>query len=174
MPFAPVIVELNRLRAAGLIDDYAIGGSIGAQQYITPMATEDIDVFVVLTGPHANSLAPLRDVYADLTSRGVEEKGAHLVIGGWPVQFLPGTKPLYQDAIVHARPRVFEGETGQVMSPEHLAAIALDTGRGKDKLRLIEFMNNGVLDMRAFEDLIQKFGLTDKWNSFQSNFLTTR
>ena len=136
------------------------------------MSTEDVDVFVFLTGPGANSLSPLSGVYADLIARGAKESGAYLEIGGWPVQVLLPMNPLYEDAILSARTAPFGTEIGRVMGPEHLAAIALQTGRPKDKLRLLEFINTGVLDSTTFEALLARFGLTDKWNSFQSTFLT--
>jgi hypothetical protein len=60
------------------------------------------------------------------------------------------------------------------MTPEHLAAIALETGRSKDKLRLLQFIESGKLNMRALEDLATRFGLAGKWSSFQSTFLTTK
>lgn len=169
-----VISELNRLRSAGIIGNYAIGGAVGAQRYIEPGTTDDVDVFVIVTGPAANSLAPLQSVYADLISHGAKEDGPYLVIGGEPVQVLTDAGPLYTDAIHNARSHPFGSEIGRIMAPEHLAAIALQTGRSKDKLRLLQFIEHGVLNMQALEELVNRFELAGKWSSFQSAFLTTK
>ena len=54
VPFQEVISELNRVREAGLIEEYAIGGAVGALAYLEAAATEDVDVFVVF-GSHTHS-----------------------------------------------------------------------------------------------------------------------
>ena len=43
-----VFAALNRLVANGVIEQYAIGGAMGAQFYIEAASTEDIDAFVFL------------------------------------------------------------------------------------------------------------------------------
>ena len=172
MALADVIVELNRLQADGRIASYAIGGAVAAQAYITPMSTEDVDVFVVIAGAEAMSLAPLRHIYADLISRGAKPNGGHLEIGGWPVLLLSPAGPLYDVAIAGARSVPIDGHSARIMGPEHLAAIALQTGRGKDLVRLDEFIKTGALDMTHFGTLVEQFGLTEKWDKFQSQFLT--
>lgn len=174
MALETVISELNRLRSAGIIGDYAFGGAVGAQLYIEPGTTHDVDVFVIVTEPDASSLAPLQSIYSDLILHGAKQDHEYLVIGGEPLQVLTDANPLYTDAIKNARSDAIGNEIGRFMTPEHLAAIALETGRNKDKLRLLQFIENGVLNMPAFEDLVNRFGLGDKWNSFQSAFLTTK
>ena len=39
--------EINELRAAGLIGQYAIGGAMGATFYLEPISTYDLDIFVI-------------------------------------------------------------------------------------------------------------------------------
>jgi hypothetical protein len=46
-------------------------------------------------------------------------------------------------------------EAVRVFTAEHLAAIALQTGRSKDKLRLLQFVESGVLDAAKFQDMGQ-------------------
>lgn len=171
MAIADVIVELNRLQADGRIVSYALGGAVAAQAYITPMSTEDVDVFVVIAGDVATSKAPLRLIYADLISRGAKPNREHLEIGGWPVQLLPPAGPLYDAAIAGARTVPLDGQSARIMGPEHLAAIALQTGRGKDLVRLDEFIKTKAIDMTLFGTLVEEFGLTEKWDKFQSQFL---
>lgn len=63
-------------------------------------------------------------------------EGEYIVIGGWPVQFLPPTTPLAEEALRNAVETDVQGISVRVCSAEHLAAIALQTGRAKDKVRL--------------------------------------
>jgi hypothetical protein len=50
---------------------------------------------------------------------------------------------------------------------EHLAAIALETGRVKDTTRLLQFLQAGALTMSRFESIVDRNGLSDRWTSFQ-------
>lgn len=171
MAIEEVVIALNRLESDGLIASYAIGGAVAAQAYIAPMSTEDVDVFVVFSGDSANSLSPLQPIYANLIPRGAKISGPYLEIGGWPVQFLPAGAPLYTAAISDARSLPFGDVSARVMGPEYLAAIALQTGRGKDHLRLLEFINTGVLDESVFRNLVAHYGLSQKWSIFQAKFM---
>lgn len=71
--------------------------------------------------------------------------------------------------------KAVSGEVGgspvRVFSAEHLAAIALQTGRAKDKARLLQFVESGVLDASKFEQLVIRHGLADDWEKFGRQFL---
>ena len=173
MPIQQVIFELNRIQAAGLISAYAIGGAVAAQAYIETASTVDVDVFVAFGKNATSSLAPLADIWADLVSHGAKADDGYLVIGDWPVQFLPPGTPLYDDAISNARTKDFGGEMGRITGPEHFAAIALATGRDKDYPRVAEFISTGNVDLPTLMALIERFGLTDRWKVFQTRFPAT-
>ena len=57
------------------------------------------------------------------------------------------------------------------MKAEHLAAIALQLGRTKDFLRLTQFVEQGVLDSQAFDDILERFQLLERWRSFCDRYL---
>lgn len=59
-----------------------------------------------------------------------------------------------------------DGQPVAVLSQEHLAAIALETGRMKDKIRLTQFLASETFDRSRFDVLRERFGLTDKWARF--------
>jgi len=59
-----------------------------------------------------------------------------------------------------------------VFTPEHLAAIALETGRGKDRARLLQFLESGCLDMPSFMGLVGRFGLNAAWARFERQYLS--
>jgi len=124
-----------------------------------------VDVFVVFD-QSASLLVSLAPIYDDFTTRGAVVQNEHLVIAEWPVPFLPATTPLVDDALVHAVRMSVDGQAVAVVSQEHLAAIALETGRLKDKIRLSQFRASGTLERLRFDALTERFGLTATWARF--------
>jgi hypothetical protein len=93
---------INRMQEEGHIGKYAIGGAVGATFYLEPSATLDIDIFVSLKNPQGSPLLTLTPTYNYLTSRGYKTDKEYLVIGGWPVQFLPAGDALEEEALQQA------------------------------------------------------------------------
>ena len=93
---------INRMQAEGVIGKYAIGGAVGATFYLEPAATLDIDIFMSLKNPQGSPLLTLTPIYAYLTSRGYKTEKEYLVIEGWPVQFLPPSDALDEEALQQA------------------------------------------------------------------------
>ncbi len=58
--------------------------------------------------------------------------------------------------------RVKESPT-RVMAAEHLVAIALRTGRAKDKIQIQQFIESGVLDAARLQDILTQHSLLEKW-----------
>ena len=165
MALHDIFAELEVALTAGVIQRYAIGGAVGATFYIEPSATQDVDVFVLFSQP-ASLLVSLAPIYSFFTRRGAVVRDEHLIIADWPVQFLPATTPLVDDALAHAVHMNVEGQPVAVLSQEHLAAIALDTGRLKDKIRLAQFLASPTFDRGRFDALTERFALTDRWARF--------
>ena len=46
--FRDVLLLLSRLKAEGVIHDYAIGGAVAVSLWAEPVATQDLDVIVTL------------------------------------------------------------------------------------------------------------------------------
>lgn len=65
-----------------------------------------------------------------------------------------------------------QGTPAHVFTVEHLAAIALQTGRVKDKARLLQFIESGVLDGDRFQAILVRHGLMDGWQRFALQFLS--
>jgi len=93
------------------------------------------------------------------------------MIADWPVQFLPPTGPLVEEALAEAFEADVEGVAARVFSAEHLAAIALQTGRAKDKARLLQFIEEGALDTAHFQEIVRRHDLIDVWTKFERQFL---
>jgi len=124
-----------------------------------------VDVFVVFD-PSASLLVSLAPIHDYFTTRGAVVQNEHLVIADWPVPFLPATTPLVVDALAHAVRMSVDGQAVALLSQEHLAAIALETGRMKDKIRLAQFLASGTFERSRFDALTERFILTEKWARF--------
>ncbi len=165
-----VLAVINRMQTDGVFERYALGGAVAATFYLEPIATVDVDCFVSF-GRAPGRLISLKPIYDYLTTRGHQVQGEYLVIAGWPVQFLPPTGPVVEEALAEAAEMDVEGQPVRVVSAEHLAAIALQTGRPKDQARLVQFIEADALDMVRFTRILRDHGLADKWTAFQRKFL---
>ena len=154
MGIKEIIETINRMKADGVIERYAIGGAVGATFYLEPVAMLDVDVFVELHIPPGSKM-----------------EGEHVVIAGWPVQFLPAGTALLQEALATAVERNVEGTPVRVFSGDHITAIALETGRAKDKARVLQFLEAGVLDRERLREILRRHGLTGDWQRFERQFL---
>ncbi len=123
---------INQMQADGVIGKYAIGGAVGATLYVEPAATLDVDIFVMLPAAPGSLLLSLAPLYDYLKARGGMVEDEHIVVGGWPVQFLSPSNELEREAVAESVSTAVEGVTTWVMSAEHLVAITLFTGRAKD------------------------------------------
>jgi hypothetical protein len=172
MKIKEVIAAINQMQTDGVIECYAIGGAVGATFYLEPVATLDVDIFVSFkTEPGKLIVSPQR-IFEYLTVRGHSLEGEYVVIAGWPVQFLPPDGPLVEEALREAVAVDVESTAARVFTAEHLAAIALQTGRAKDKARLLQFVEAGALDVGRFEAILTRHSLLDRWRQFERQFLS--
>ena len=79
--------------------------------------------------------------------------------------------PLVDEALSEAQTTDLDGEPAWVFRAEHLAAIALQTGRPKDKARLLQFIEEGVLNLDTFMKIVEKHQLNAQWERFKLQFL---
>lgn len=172
MNIQEVIQTINQMQADGIIDRYAIGGAVGATFHLEPVSTLDVDIFVSFRPEPGSLLITPRPIYDYLTARGCTVDGEYIIIAGWPVQFLPPTGPLADEALTKAVVHDVAGVPARVFTAEYLAAIALQTGRAKDKARLLQFIESGILDAATFEDILSRHALSAQWTQFQRQFLS--
>jgi hypothetical protein len=162
---------INQMQENGIIGKYAIGGAVGATFYLEPAATLDIDIFVSLIAPSDRLLVTLSPIYDYLTQRGFKAEGEAVLISGWPVQFLPPGDALGEEALAQAVSTEVEGVRTWVMTAEHLVAIALQIGRAKDHIRILQFIESGVLDAERLDPILDRHRLLPKWEWFTLKFL---
>jgi hypothetical protein len=160
---------IDKLHADGVLGPYAIGGAVGATFYLEPIATLDVDVFVLFQpAPVILTLTPIYEACARL---GYRAEGEAIQIEGWPVQFLPAEQPLLIEAVGEAVFRESDGLRTRVMTAEHLMAIALQTGRAKDHARLVMFVEAGIADRECLRQILARHSLLERWANFEQRFL---
>jgi hypothetical protein len=154
---------LNALERDGVISRYAIGGAMAATFYAEPVLTFDLDVFVLL--PQATGgLISLGPLYEALRRQGYSEEGECVLIEGVPVQFLPAFNALLEEALTEARETLYEQTPTRVLRAEHLAAVAVQTGREKDRERVRLLRAQATLDSAYLGGVLARHGLETAWN----------
>lgn len=159
---------LNKLVDENVIRDYAIGGAMGAMWYMEAVTTMDLDVFVLFRDETA--IDPISPIYRRLNELGYNQDSQQkecINIEGVPVQFLPVYNDLLFDAMKNCRCFDYEGVQTRVLTAEHLAAICVQTGRMKDKLRVEMFLRCEKFDQQKFFSILDKGKLRERfslWN----------
>ncbi len=160
---------LLQIREEGVLADFAIGGAIAASFYTPAVATEDLDIFAFLK-PSASGLLVLTPMYARLQELGGRIENEYVVIGKWPVQILPAYTPLVEEAVACAVDRAFEDLIVRVVDANYLCAIALQTGRPKDYLRIYTLIESGHVQSDKLAALVNKFGLAQRWGIYVQRY----
>jgi hypothetical protein len=156
--FKDVFLDLNQLVRDGVIQSYAIAGATAFLFYSEPVLTYDLDVFIFLP-PQAGLLVSMQPLYDELSKRGYSFDAEHVMMHGTPVQFLPAYNPLAIDSVDHAVDHDYEGVPVRVVSPEHLVALALQTGGEHRRGRARALIAAGGLDMDRLNKLCQAHGV---------------
>jgi hypothetical protein len=151
-----VINEMTRL---GIIRSYAIGGGVAATYYIEPVLTYDLDIFFI---PAKEGLDVLAPIYAFAEERGYGAQAEALLIEGFPVQFIPAYNELVREAVTEAATLKYREVEAKVVKAEYLTAIALQTGRSKDRERVARLLDGASLDRGLLDRILEKHGLTAK------------
>lgn len=159
---------INQMVADGAIEGYALAGAIGAMFYVEPFSTKDIDAFVLVPEDHLVIELP---GWEYLKARGYTEiRHDGIVVEGWPVQFMPVANDLEREAYLKAQQLEFDGVTVRVVLAEHLVAIMLNVGRGKDLARIEMFLEQEEVDITVLEEIVRRHGLFDKWRQFKNRY----
>jgi len=147
----------NGLVSVGLIADWALGGALAAIYYIEPFSTYDADIFFI---PKDKSLtAGIPAIYARLESQGWQVEREHLLIRGFPVQFL-AAGGLTEEAVRAAERIDYEGVPAKIFRAEHIIAIAASVGRAKDKVRIEQLLQQADLNKTYLADVLERHNLT--------------
>ncbi len=158
---------LEQLLQEGTIKRYAVGGATAAGFHGEPLATRDIDVFVFIDPAPDQLLVTLSPVFSRLKELGFDEfEEEGILIHGFPIQFLSASPGLESEAIESASVVEWDNHRMRVMSPEHLAALALTVGRPKDRARLVYLAELPNFDHSSFLEILKRYGLTQRWQEW--------
>jgi hypothetical protein len=171
MRIREVIETINKMKADGIIDRYAIGGAVGAMFYLEPFSTLDVDVFIELHASQDSLVVDPTPIFRYLKDQGCAMEGQYVVVADSPVQFIPPGSPLAEEALNEAVDKDVQGTPARVFSAEHLAALALQVGRAKDKARVLQFIEARKLDMARFQSIVERHQLGERWREFEQQFL---
>ena len=156
-----VIEEITR---RGVIKAYAIGGGIAATYYIEPVLTYDLDIFFI---PAKEGLDVLAPIYEYARERGFSTQAESILIEGFPVQFIPAYNDLVREAVENASTLKYRDVEAKVVTAEYLAVIALQTGRAKDRERVIRLLEEADIDRTVFDRILESFGLAEKFKKLE-------
>lgn len=159
-----VVHVLNELEKEQLITGYALGGAVAFLFYAEPVLTYDLDVFVFLP-PSSEKLMTLSPIYEFLKKKGYSAHREHILIEGIPVQLIPAYNILIEEAVKKARVTKYKKAPTKVIRPEHLLAIALQTGRLKDQERVLQLIRQTKINRNLLTGILRKHNLTAKWNA---------
>ena len=159
---------LEQLVANGTLSGYAIGGATAAGFHGEPLATLDVDVFVFAESQPGALLVSLEPIYTELRRLGfTEHEKECVIVHGLPVQFIVASSSLESEALRQAQVERWEDKQVRVMRPEHLAALAIQTGRPKDRARVVYLLSLPQFNRAAFEEIARRHGLVSVWQRWK-------
>jgi hypothetical protein len=156
LPLAEVLRAANGLAVAKLIEDWALGGALAAIYYVEPFATYDADIFFIPADKGLSAGIPA--IYAHLQAQGWQVEGEHLLVHGFPVQFLAASG-LTEEAVREAERIEYEGVPAKIFRAEHIVAIAASVGRLKDIARIEQLFRQADLDKTKLENILRSHKL---------------
>jgi hypothetical protein len=158
--FATALAVLNDMKAAGVVQEYAVAGAMAIVFWSEPVPTYDLDVLVWLP-PSFSSIVTLSGIYQWLAARGYRADAEHVIVEQLPVQFLPAHNALADEALRTAATLDYQGVAVRVVRPEHLIALYLEAGartpRRRERAALLA--ESPHVDQQRLRDLLERHGL---------------
>jgi len=150
------------MQAEGVVEHYAIGGAVGATFYLEPVATLDIDVFVMFRS--GGLIIDPTPVFDWLKAQGGTLEGEYVMLAATPMQILAANSPLVEEAIRTAVEA--DGTIENILAGDgrdSLTGNAVDNtilgGRGDD--RLLGGGGDDTIEGGPGEDLLRGDGGND-------------
>jgi hypothetical protein len=163
--FSELFRLLAELKSEGVIEEYAVVGAIAALFYAEATPTFALDVAVLVPQSDGAAIVSLDGLYRDLARRGFEPEGAHVLIHGVPVQFLPGDCGLWREVVERAAALDYAGTPVRVATPEHLVAMAFDAPEGKRLQRARALPGLHRFDREALAEILSRHAIPDRFAS---------
>jgi len=164
---APALKVINDLIKERLLEDYVIGGGVAVLYYTEPVLTYDFDIISIF--PHTGALIDPSPVFDYLKRKGhLFGKEDRVSIEGIPVQFIPVSEGLVEDAVKNAVKVNISGVETKILPAEYLVAIMLQLNRPKDRAKIDLLVNNDEvsIDILKLQQILTKYDLTKKWERY--------
>jgi hypothetical protein len=155
---------IKELKEKKILNDFSIGGGIAALYYIEPLLTYDLDIFFI---PMEDKIDVLTPIYGYLKEKGFKAKKEHVMIEGIPVQFIPVYNDLVKEAVQYSVEAKYGRIKTRVLGLEYLIAVMLQTGRPKDRERLVKVFEEAKIELKLLKKILKKHGLYDKYVQFK-------
>ncbi|MBI3600607.1 MAG: nucleotidyltransferase [Nitrospinae bacterium] len=157
---------LEQMEKEGILSRWAIGGSIGVMFYTEPYLTKDIDIFVYVE-PTRSGLINMNYIYDWLKDKGYSKFEGHSIIAeDWLVDFISAKEGLIDEAVVKCNKFKIDNIVLNVISPEYLIAMALESGRRQDYAKIEKILQQSKINKNKFTRILKKFGLYKKWEAY--------
>ena len=160
---------LNQMVDCKVIKTYAVFGAVAQMRYTEAVMTMDVDVLISL--PRPTPFVILTPIYEFCKEKGYLPEGEAIMVGEWPVQFIPAFDELSANAMINAVEVDFDGIPARVVAPNYLALMALKLGRIKDKLRIEALLEVKATTVDEIESLLLEYNLVNEWNNFKEKYL---
>jgi hypothetical protein len=174
MSLRATIEVITKLADQGVIKCYAITVAVAALNSIQPTLTEDLDILIAIADfeNRASGLILLTPIERALEKMGYTERSSvgHKV-EGWPVQFLPASSALDEEALEQAVELDID-DTGtppvraRCLRAEHVVATAAKVGCLKDLARIEAFLDQDAVDLAALKSVLERHNLLGAWRDF--------
>ena len=96
----------------------------------------------------------------------LKEENECVVIEGVPVRFLPVYNSLVEESLNRAQHTTYENVPTCILRSEYLVAIALQTGRSKDREHARILREQARLDMNLLLAILKRHKLEEKWKQW--------
>jgi hypothetical protein len=149
MDMKQTLDAINRMEADGIIGRYAIAGAVATYCCMDTAVNGDLDILIPAGAPESGPQSGL--------------------IEGRAVRFLLVADALDAEALAEADEVPIESDQGliktRVLRPEYIVASALRVGRPKDRLNIIQFLEEEAVDPEAVFNIIGKHGIEAAWRT---------
>ena len=153
------LAAMQQMKDDGVVSEYALGGAMALIFWSEPIATFDLDVFVLME--RSGTLVSLGPIYAWAERSSYPTKAEHIIIAGVPVQVIPAHNELAVEAIESATTLDYEEVPVRVIRLEYLIAMYLEpSARSAKRLqRVSALLDENALDRRLLDQLLQRYQL---------------
>ena len=165
---ARIACALNDLREQGLVGDFAIAGAFAFIYHSEPFETKDFDMMVVL--PESPSgLIDLGPIWTYFTEHGAIAEGQFLRVGPVKLDIVPPTDALDEEAVAQAEKITIDGEPVKVLTAEHAIAIAVRTGRARDRRKIATLLETPrtPINFARLDEILSRYKLLAKWHKIR-------